>query len=499
MTQSTRRTTLPFGAGIPDTTSAAGPRSSDDEGPSPVPSGRASGFVDDPGRREPGRDELGRDDPGPTPDDRAGVEPEGAGDRGPLNLVAGRPGPARSGAVFRSEDGGTWPRSATEDLGEALDLLAEASTDAPTSVEDADLDPLAHALASDSALQEDLAAALGDIAESAHFQVTGDRLRAELQRLAGGSREVDVPDADVVALAPHWSEPLARAAARAVRAARRGSTLLVLTDPCLPRFGLTLAGALARVGVASERIAVLHGDGSDVLRAVAARPDVGVDAVRPSAFTTGIAGTLAALRDDAQATEMRPRESDEGSNAEGTAEGWFGRGVVARPAAPLRVRIPLGSDVVVGEVDWRGREDDAVRLPADDLGEAAEEVVERAFGRGVLGGFSSDAAARVVVERGAFSRFTECLLDVLSDADGDPWFDAPAWALRSGGRTRRSLAAGRRIGLDEGATLVHERRSVAGDPEPRGLVFTNVEPRMRLGGALRVPGVLALVRGPRPS
>lgn len=486
MTQSTRRTALPFGAGVP----AAGTTSSSvtpttDEAPAPVPSGRASGFVDAPVDGEVARAD---EDSGPE------ARPAGGDDR--ANRIGGSPRSASSGATFRTDEGGSWPRSGAEDLDDALAQLAETPTDAPTSVPDGALDALAAALAGDDALRTDLDSALGNVAESAHFLATADRIRAELQRLARSTREIDVPDADVVALALHWSEPLARVAARAVRAVRRGSALLLLTDPCLPRFGLSLADALLAIGVAPGRIAVLHGDGSDLLRGVAARPDVGVDAVRPNAFTSGIAGTLGALRDDAQGAETRPAGEGEGA---ATPEGWFGRGVVARPAAPLRVRLPLGADVVVGNVEWDGLDGDTVRLPSDDLNEVAEEVVERAFGRGVLGGFAADAAARVVIERSAFSRFTECLLEVLSDADDDPWFDPPAWALRPGGRTRRSLAAGRRIGLDEGATLVHERCPSRGSEDARGLVFTNVEPRMRLGGALRVPGVLALVRGPRPE
>jgi hypothetical protein len=59
------------------------------------------------------------------------------------------------------------------------------------------------------------------------------------------------------------------------------------------------------------------------------------------------------------------------------------------------------------------------------------------------------------------------------------------------------VAAGRRRILDEGATLIHERKL------PKeitcGLVLTNVERRMKLAGEMSVPGTLFLVRALDPA
>ncbi|MDB2576169.1 hypothetical protein N9Z54_03075, partial [Planctomycetota bacterium] len=132
-------------------------------------------------------------------------------------------------------------------------------------------------------------------------------------------------------------------------------------------------------------------------------------------------------------------------------------------------------------------------LPEGDLAEAAELVVEQAFGRGALGGFASDAVTSVLIRPDLFSAFTACLLETLEETDEDPWFAPPPWVQRDPrSQALRDLAGGRRRVLDEGATLIHERRLAR--QAPCGLIFTNVEPRMKLAGEMSVPGALFLVR-----
>ncbi|MEM6675538.1 MAG: hypothetical protein AAF726_21995 [Planctomycetota bacterium] len=406
------------------------------------------------------------------------------------NVIAGRRVPSASGHTFADGTGTPWPRSGGPDLEAALDALRTVPVAGTAPTTHALAERVAEALSDDAALRDQLADELGPASSIDRFAPSARAIAESVDTFARGRRFDDVPEGEVVVVGLHWSESFARSGARAIRALSRGASALLLSDPRCPQLALGLYEGLAAAGV-GERVAVLHDDGLDVLRAVAERPSIAVDAVRPYASIDGLRGRLTALR---EAAEHDPATLPD--------DEWFGHGVVARPAAPLRIRIPTGRDVTGGDVAER-LGDEAVRLDASDPRAAAQVAVERAFGRDALGGFADDAAARLHVERHAFSRFSESLLQALEEADEDPWFDPPRWAL-SRGDTPGSppLARGRRIGLDEGATLVHERRAVDADdagrrrvqPDVRGLVFTNVEQRMRLGGALRVPGIVALLR-----
>lgn len=450
----------------------------------------------------------------------------------PGNRIGGVDVGSVTGHDFRTAEGDLWPRSGARDVAAALGCFAgrQPGPQLSRSGAAAAVEALVLALADDDELHADVGEALGSVRESAHFSVTRELVLAALSELDRIPRDENVPDGGDTALALHWSEPFAAAAARAIRAATTARCVLIVTDPRIPRLGLTLAAGLENAGVDPRRIAVLHDDGSDVLRALAAEPELTLDVVRPDAFATGLVASLSSIRDarrgelladdarqDVQQEAQQEVSAAGAARAADVALDWFGLGVVDRPSAPLNVRMAAGLDLVIGDVEVashpRAQSQSharAVHLSADDLVEAAEEVVERAFGRGVLGGYAADAVARVFVERHAFSRFTEYLLEVLEDADGDPWFDPPAWAYSAAGRVGPALFTARRIGLDEDGTLVYERRRRRrraegregdsrrrGGAEPHGLVFTNIERRMRLGGALRVSGVLALVRGGR--
>ena len=76
-----------------------------------------------------------------------------------------------------------------------------------------------------------------------------------------------------------------------------------------------------------------------------------------------------------------------------------------------------------------------------------------------------------------FSGFTEALLEALDDGFASGALGAPAWSSERPHRLTRgselAIELARKVGIEEGATLVFERKR----PGDRALVFTNVEPR----------------------
>jgi hypothetical protein len=155
----------------------------------------------------------------------------------------------------------------------------------------------------------------------------------------------------------------------------------------------------------------------------------------------------------------------------------------------------------------------------EDVEAAAEDVVQRAFGRArSLSGRRPGSIARVACHERAFSRFSAALLERL---DRDPDVASPLSA-----RERSELdhlRRARELGIDEGATLVFSRERVARhedrDAEARDAratsarsmppalsrdrraeailwpaVFTNVEEHMRLAWLGRPAPVLCLMR-----
>ena len=393
-------------------------------------------------------------------------------------------------------------------------------------------EPVARALAGPNLLGG-LEAAMGPASSDARFSPTAEAVSAALGALrsvgsrgasrvgssAGSSVSSPVgspansPAVDAVAVAIQPSEPFAHLGARVLSGLASAPRVALIGHPDLPDLGPHLVAALLDAGLEPWRLAAFARAGGEALREAAARPMVAMDLIdldpvegltldrlrrlrRLAAESEGSAQRQASLEEHA-GVGVRPGDAPEAAPeaAAGGGDPWFGLGAVDRPPAPILVRPRLARRLYLGvEADREGE----ASLPEADVAEAAEQAVEQAFGRGALGGFASDAATSVLVRPDLFSAFTACLLETLEETDEDPWFAPPPWVQRDrGSRALRDLAAGRRRVLDEGATLIHERR--LDRQVPCGLVFTNVEPRMKLGGEMCVPGTLSLVRALRES
>lgn len=314
---------------------------------------------------------------------------------------------------------------------------------------------------------------------------------------------------------PSWVEPIAQVMARWIAVLVSGQRLIVLSDPEAPALHAAAVAAIESVGAPpvhgssvqhTDWIQLLHDDGRDVLRAAARAVDLGLHVLDSFAGPDGGGDDLRKARDAARKEDdlaiggsgAAPSGGPSGGpgGARGGAGPWFGTGAVPPPAAPLEIRGHQGTVWTVGAVQHAGGQVFKA-LSADDLDEAAIAVFEGAFGPEVLGGVAMGAASRVVVERRHFSSFTGILLEILEEAEADDDCVPPAQVIARGSAFLGALQDARRLGLDEGATLIFERgitgrgrRKAAG----HGLLFTNVERRMRLGSGTQVPGVLCLCR-----
>lgn len=361
--------------------------------------------------------------------------------------------------------------------------------------------PLAGALSA-AAAQGRLDDAMGPAAGDPRFSPGAKEVEAAWRVTEAVSAGHSSFGATAVAVALQPSEPFAYLGARVLRALEVASRVLLIGHPELPGVDGDLRAALAAAGVEGSRLAVLDGADGSVLRKAASHPTVAVDLVDfdPVEGLTldrlhRLRGLAAKGAADGAAEGSSGRSSGGPTGVPGTAGpepaagDWFGLGAIGRPLTPIVSRPRLARQLTLG-IHSAAAEG---ALGEDDLAESAEQVVDRAFGRGALGGFASDAVTSVLVRPQLLSRFTACLLETLEETEGDPWFTPPPWVQR----TRRALplrdvAAGRRRVLDEGATLIHERELPSG--ETCGLVLTNVERRMKLAGEMSVPGTLFLVR-----
>ena len=232
-----------------------------------------------------------------------------------------------------------------------------------------------------------------------------------------------------------------------------GRSVLVLADGRAPEVAVEATRDLPPGG-----LALLFDDGDVALRAALAAPEV--DRVLLSGHEDD-AARLAPLLDRARAPQ------------------GFGVGVV--DVAAREVRLDLLSPRVV-----------RVGLAEDPEG-AARDVLEAAWGPAALGGEAADQVGRVRVHPRRLSRFTEALLAALEGWGGGEPPSGPVEGAQS-----TFLERARGLGLDEGATLIHEAR--VGSPRSGGsgriarLVFTNVEPRMLLWGLARPAPLLLLAR-----
>jgi acyl-CoA reductase-like NAD-dependent aldehyde dehydrogenase len=243
----------------------------------------------------------------------------------------------------------------------------------------------------------------------------------------------------------HWSEIVREPARRIFSALAAGNSVVILSDRRLPMAADAIASALAAAGLPPGTWSLLHDDGATALRELLSH-DV-VDAV-----------CAAAPRAELQ---RLARESS------------------ASPARTLEL-VPLCNTSHVVGLD-------------DDPSAAAAHVVAAAFGRARgLSGQAPGQIGRVLCHERVFSKFTAALLAAL-ETDRDIRHPIPPIDALAQGYTARVHD----LGIDEGATLLHPR-SFGAAPENAerlgALVFTNVDPFLRLAALSRPAPCVCLMR-----
>ena len=327
-------------------------------------------------------------------------------------------------------------------------------------------------------------------------------VRAALARYAGPAEPGDggaalarsaenrlLDSAPVYARRPHWTEEPASVLADLAVAAAGRRAMALLAPPLDEWYGPALQ---VIAGIESFDLVVRTEPHLDGLRALAGVREVALECGAPDAGITGLAASLQQLRDSAVATPAEPA---------GSSDGWFGEGVVSSPPAPIRAGMDVPVTALVGlEPAAFGAIPGRLHAVAAGDGEraalrsAARQVAQLAFGSESLGGHAGRAASRALIRPTVFSGFTEALLEALDDGFASGSLGAPSWASERPHRLTRgsdlAIELARKVGIEEGATLVFERKR----PGDRALVFTNVEPRMALAGHLGAPCLLALQR-----
>lgn len=295
--------------------------------------------------------------------------------------------------------------------------------------------------------------------------------------------------APVYARRPHWTEDPASVIADLAVAAAGRRAMALLTPPLDEWYGPALE-VIARME--SLDLVVRTEPHLDGLRALAGVREVALECGAPDAEITGLAASLQQLREGAVATPAEPA---------GSSDGWFGEGVVSSPPAPIRVGTDSPVTAIVGltPAELGGLPGRLHAVDTGDGGQAALRVAARqvallAFGSESMGGHAASAASRALIRPAVFSAFTEALLEALDDGFASGSLGSPSWGSERPHRLTRgsdlAVELARKVGIEEGATLVFERKR----PGDRALVFTNVEPRMALAGHLRAPCLLALQR-----
>ena len=392
--------------------------------------------------------------------------------------AAAAKGPRRP-VTFTCALGRRWSRAVAADLDEALaELMARPGKD--------DGSRLARELgAALSQLQiPALAELLGSFSEESSQRAARDHFappaRIGLATAAsseGASPWELGPETEAVLLRPHRSGPFADFCLRVVELLQSGRPVIVLSDPTLPLLAeAAVEWVLSAVPDAPLRL--LHEDGLEVLRRAAALPNLALEIAEPEA---GLKAYVTSLRKTRGDLVRKQAEKAAAETAARERDGWFGSGVVSAPLAPLWVRSSPSAP-------WE--------VPPDAVpAEAAEQIVRRAFGPSVLGGFAAAALTRVCIPPLLFSSVSQEVLARLAGVEDDAACDPPSWVLDAPVPSD-TLFPAKRLGLDEGATLIFERQSAREDDKAYGLVFTNGEPRMRTGDSGRAMGVLLLMRSP---
>jgi acyl-CoA reductase-like NAD-dependent aldehyde dehydrogenase len=369
-----------------------------------------------------------------------------------FNWIAGEACPALRGQSFQLDlpggaGAGVWPRSDERDLERAL----QAARDAELGwrelgvVERKRL--LARALPAwvaewhgAPALRTALGLSASELA--LHTRTLGPELEEllagralELARGPLGARE------GVLIARWDWSELALQPGRELMFALRSGRPVIVLSDARAPELADVFARALSELppGVLS----VLHDDGWTCLRAaLALREAVELQLSAPVGDLELVLGALRAER-----------------------------------AASTHVR-------------WLTNRSMCVR-DETDLEHAALAALEQSVSRGgALSGARPGAAARILVPKHRFSRFSEIFLAHLDAAQAREQPLELAWNA-----SREHLDQALSLGHDEGATAI----ALARPPESKSaalfpVLFTNVEERMRLAHRARPAALVCLMR-----
>lgn len=392
----------------------------------------------------------------------------------PLNLVDGVWCPARAGGRFTVVEAagegaalGEWPRSTADDVRDAVDALRRGSADWASRA------PLERCAILSSALQilgtdpdpgDCIARTLG--MPPAELARRAARLPQGLGLPHGGQAGGPPPPAPadpgggLALVHRHWSELYGGAAGALCSELAAGRVVLLLGDPRVPALADRLAAALVAAGVPAGALAVLHDDADDTLRA----------ALISGAFER----VVASGHGSDESVLARSIETLTGQSA-------FGRGVI---------------DTSLPELVFTRLECGRARVRrGDDPAQRAREVARAAFGSSqTMSGQLPGQVGVVTVDPRRLSVFTAELLVALEVEELAepclPFVDRGLGALLEGQRD---------LGLDEGATLIHEGLRSGSRPSGEGaklarLIFTNVEPRMRLLAGGRPAPLLLLVR-----
>lgn len=364
---------------------------------------------------------------------------------------------------------GIWPRSGAEDLELALAAAREGGPRWRAWTRAERLELLLDALEPDLFLGDPeglLAARLWALPREVESFVSQARRRGRgvLGRRRGTPRPPARPAPTTALVRVHGAALFGGLVERVWTLLLEGWAVVLVADPALPMLAREVALALDHADLPPGALSLLCDDGAGSLRAGLQAPGVGwawvLDLEERGAEVLELAG--------------RPR-----------------RGPAGAPGGLPVLFEPLASGTRV------------VRA-AEDPEQAAREVALGALGRAqALSGQREGQVGRVVVHRRLFSRFSAALLAEVDRLSADP---AGTLALLDP-ELPRYVERLRRLGLDEGATLLRgdgglwlDPRGGPGSPgrgrdgtlEP--LVFTNVEPRMRLARAQRPAPLLRLLR-----